>query len=559
MDMNEAKLELGYAISKSGSFDGTTTGHSVTASDGHDLSSGIVLPYSFVNVNVDTHESTLENSTAAVLNYCKSKVLRPYFKVLSTLAWRPLFPPRSTIPILNSFSRLVNGLYSLLIIIFILSGYFLQYCICYRGDGLHHLTTSNSDPFEEVCDLSLPMITQPKRQQKLGYRSDLPLDKIGIFLEEKFPDQTPHSDYLVMDDDSEDDTDYLISDTKPSKAKNNKIANFINLPKFINKSINAVLPSNMVNSMHTCNTKIVSHFIIPDLLHFLGYLYVFYLMRNPDCERLENLMERGFLQTSRTTGWLMENRRLVNRLRLYLLMALIWTLLSVGLHLIHFNIFQVCFPCLPWSNDPQLRSILVYLTVASLTCFDIICIAVVTNYAVHCQLNISYINNLCRSIREKRITLQEFYKRVEESRKFLDYLNNDQALGVFLLLVVFVCKICIFLYELLAKNTELTKGIIIGAAFMMWVSLLLVPLIQGVRLTNVCKELKRIGHEIRSRPFGYQDITRAELDSLLLYTTTLDMEAKIFHVPMRSSSLIMLFLAAMVFLPLLGQINIISV
>lgn len=154
---------------------------------------------------------------------------------------------------------------------------------------------------------------------------------------------------------------------------------------------------------------------------------------------------------------------------------------------------------------------------------------------------------------------QEFYKRVEESRKFLDYLNNDQALGVFLLLVVFVCKICIFLYELLAKNTELTRGIIIGAAFMMWVALLLVPLIQGVRLTNVCKELKRIGHEIRSRPFGYQDTTRAELDSLLLYTTTLDMEAKIFHVPMRSSSLIMLFLASMVFLPLLGQINIISV
>lgn len=425
MDMNEAKVELGYAISKSGSFDATTTGHSVTASDGHDLSSGVVLPYSFVNVHVDTHESTLENSTAAVLNYCKSKVLRPYFKVLSTLAWRPLFPPRSTIPILNSFSRLINGLYSLVIIIFILSGYFLQYCICYRGDGLHHLTASNNDSFDQVCDLSLPIISQAK-QLKLGHRSDLPLDQFRFLLEQKFPSPTPEPDYPDINDFGDEDTsDYPNyskgeSNDKPSKTKrNNKIMNFINLPKFINKSINAVLPQSMVNPMHSCNTKIVSHFIIPDLLHFLGYLYVFYLMRNPDCERLENLMERGFLQTSRTTGWLMENRRLVNRLRLYLLMALIWTLLSVGLHLIHFNIFQVCFPCLPWSSDPQLRNILVYLTVASLTCFDIICIAVVTNYAVHCQLNISYINNLCRSIREKRITLQvswnakKFIERIE--------------------------------------------------------------------------------------------------------------------------------------------------
>lgn len=95
--------------------------------------------------------------------------------------------------------------------------------------------------------------------------------------------------------------------------------------------------------------------------------------------------------------------------------------------------------------------------------------------------------------------------------------------------------------------------------FLLWSTMLMAPLIQGVRLTGSCKELRRIGHELRARPFGYQDMDRGELDSLLLYASTLDMEAKVFHIPMRSSSLILVFLVFIAFLPLLGQINIIAV
>lgn len=132
-------------------------------------------------------------------------------------------------------------------------------------------------------------------------------------------------------------------------------------------------------------------------------------------------------------------------------------------------------------------------------------------------------------------------------------------MGVFLLLVVFICKISIFLYEMFFETIEMSKGFLMIISFLLWTGMTLVPLIQGVRLTGSCKELKRIGHEIRARPFGYHYMDRGELDSLLLYTSTLDMEAKVFHIPMRSSSLIIVFLIFIAFLPLLGQINIIAV
>lgn len=357
---------------KSASNPGSVVNCDTLVTTDNELSSDVIA---YVNVHLDMrlNAASMENSTAAVLNFCKSKILKPYFKVLSTLGWRPLFSPLSSFRIAYCAAKLVNSIYSLIIMAFILSGYFLQYCVCYRGDGLHHLNSPTGRSTGEFCEL--PIIFSDPLKESIS----------ASFLLPNLP--------VISGDDG-----YNVS---------HKISLY-NASFYDQLSNNSYMERNKLDNdqPQTCNSKMVSHFIIPDLLHFFGYLYVFYMMRNPDCERLENLMERVFLQTSRTSGWHQENKRLVRTLRTFLLSALVWILIASLLHLIHFHLFKVCFPCIPWTKDQQIRKILTYLTIASLSFFDIICIAVVTSYAVHCQLNISFIRNLCRSIREKQISLE---------------------------------------------------------------------------------------------------------------------------------------------------------
>ena len=83
-------------------------------------------------------DGSCENvSTSAILNYCKMKVLRPYFRLLSILGWRPLLN-QATLFENNLWVRIINCIYTALIIALILLGYILQYSCCYRQDGYNH-------------------------------------------------------------------------------------------------------------------------------------------------------------------------------------------------------------------------------------------------------------------------------------------------------------------------------------------------------------------------------------------------------------------------------------
>lgn len=92
-------------------------------------------------------------------------------------------------------------------------------------------------------------------------------------------------------------------------------------------------------------------------------------------------------------------------------------------------------------------------------------------------------------------------------------------------------------------------------------SLILVNLRQALKLTNVCRELRNIGHELKSMhsPLGIaSDSERDELDSLVLYTSSLDMEAKILQIPVKASYLSFLMISltfVMLLLAHFGHIN----
>lgn len=119
------------------------------------------------------------------------------------------------------------------------------------------------------------------------------------------------------------------------------------------------------------------------------------------------------------------------------------------------------------------------------------------------------------------------------------------------------------IYALLASSefnqwSFLTVAIVLLSLFF-WLTLFMVPLVQAIRLTSVCSDLKKIGHELRARPFGYQDALQDDLDSLLLYTTNLSMVARVIRIPVKSSCILIIFIVFLVVILMFGQLGLLNV
>lgn len=162
--------------------------------------------------------------------------------------------------------------------------------------------------------------------------------------------------------------------------------------------------------------------------------------------------------------------------------------------------------------------------------------------------------------KNKIIHTQEFFERVEESRSFIDYLNGDQAVGISFLMMNLFSRTGVFLFTLLhpPAGVQFTwkATFVLALCILSCVSLIAVNLKQALALTVACRELRNIGHEMKSM---YKPITittdheRDDLDSLLLYTSSLDMDAKLLQIPVRSSYLSAMMISLTIILLLSAQ------
>lgn len=150
--------------------------------------------------------------------------------------------------------------------------------------------------------------------------------------------------------------------------------------------------------------------VLPSFFHISAYMTVLYYSRKPESERLETLMERVFLQSSRNAGWLICHQKLMKQLRNFFIFCMIWVLISFSMRLIHYLWYETVYKhALMCDYEWPATSGNLLLTIIRLACSiwnDLVCAAIVTTYSVHCQLNISYIRNLCTILRERRIPIQ---------------------------------------------------------------------------------------------------------------------------------------------------------
>lgn len=168
------------------------------------------------------------------------------------------------------------------------------------------------------------------------------------------------------------------------------------------------------NSSLVCSGNLFTMFLLPDLLHLSAYLFTIYLMRASEIEKTEHLLEKSFLQASQTNGWIIAHRKLVQKLRFFLYLAFAWLIISIINHLLHILFQTIRFTILDqlilYYHQPhlqgKLQNPLLAFTVITLIVKDLVCSVIIASYAIHCELNISFIQNLCRSLREKKIELQ---------------------------------------------------------------------------------------------------------------------------------------------------------
>lgn len=124
-----------------------------------------------------------------------------------------------------------------------------------------------------------------------------------------------------------------------------------------------------------------------------------------------------------------------------------------------------------------------------------------------------------------------------------------------------LCRAGVSIIALLRPPQQLSfqANCVFILCFASCIALITINLRQSLKLTNACRVLRNIGHELKSlHAPNPRDSEQDNLDSLVLYTSTLDMEAKILQIPVRSSIISSIMISLTFILLLMAQFGYIN-
>ncbi|ROT82527.1 uncharacterized protein GrlHz [Penaeus vannamei] len=87
-----------------------------------------------------------------------------------------------------------------------------------------------------------------------------------------------------------------------------------------------------------------------------------------------------------------------------------------------------------------------------------------------------------------------------------------------------------------------------------WLLLMAVPLFMAARLSSAYRALSKMGCQLHARPFGYQSTPQTDIDSFLLYVSCLSLKAKILWIPVRTYFLVSLLVLSVMAVAILSYI-----
>ncbi|XP_015515654.1 uncharacterized protein [Neodiprion pinetum] len=309
-----------------------------------------------------------------------------------------------------------------------------------------------------------------------------------------------------------------------------------------------------------CYGSIAFSYAIPSILHLSAYLYAVYLFRIRENEQLQNLMERAFLMSSDPSDR-GSQKRLVRILWLFIVLSIIWMIIA----LITVNLMMargiIVFQWLHSSPD-QLKTVLKFFLIVCTLWHDMVQGTIITSYCLQGQLLMSHLYFLRTKLLQHTLAPLDWMKEISEFKKLLKYFNDDFGPAVCIYTVVnFSWAAAGILWLLKYDNVDVQSSPIIYISIInvsLWVVISLAPFIQAARLTSACSTIQGIGHEIRVRPFVYQDTPGSDLDTILLYASSLNMCARLFRVPITGRYLLLALTVGSIVMLILGQCHFLS-
>ncbi|CAL7942769.1 unnamed protein product [Xylocopa violacea] len=305
-----------------------------------------------------------------------------------------------------------------------------------------------------------------------------------------------------------------------------------------------------------CFGNIIFSYLVPSILHLVAYLYTVYLFRIKENEQLQNLMERAFLLSSNPVNR-GNQRKLVRILWLFIALSLVWIIMA----LITVNVLMaqesIAFQWL--EHGPyQVKIILKVLLIVCTLWHDMVQGTVITSYCLQGQLLLAHLYFLRGKLLHHTLPSIDWMRELCEFKKLLKYFNDELGPAVCIYTVVNLSwaaagTIWLFRYDNSA-NVQSNPVTWIGIInVILWILISIVPFIQAARLTTACSMIQSIGHEVRVRPFVYQSTPGEDLDTILLYTSSLKMCARLFRVPVTGRYLCLLLTIGSILILTLGQ------
>ncbi|XP_076651860.1 uncharacterized protein LOC143358556 isoform X2 [Halictus rubicundus] len=310
---------------------------------------------------------------------------------------------------------------------------------------------------------------------------------------------------------------------------------------------------NQVQDIHCFGNVLFSYFV-PSILHLMAYLYTVYLFRIRENEQLQNLMERAFLLSSNPANR-GNQRRLVRILWLFIALSVVWiitALVTVNVLMAQGNIVFQWLDHSPHQVKITLKVLLIVCTLWH----DMVQGTIITSYCLQGQLLLAHLYFLRGKLLHHTLPAIDWMREICEFKKLLKYFNDELGPAVCIYTVVnlsWAAAGTMWLFQYDNSDAQQSPVTWVGILnVVLWILISLAPFIQAARLTTACSIIQNIGHEVRIRPFVYQCTPGEDLDTILLYTSSLKMCARLFRVPVTGRYLCLLLTISSILILTLG-------
>ncbi|XP_042877061.1 uncharacterized protein LOC122256435 [Penaeus japonicus] len=291
------------------------------------------------------------------------------------------------------------------------------------------------------------------------------------------------------------------------------------------------------DSKDTCSGSLVFVYAVPSLMFLLAYLVTCLVLRCGEPEHLQTLLERVYLISACSPWEQVKQRRLGCAWVTWLgigLLCLALSLASLALHL------AAAAPHLPFTiikpRDDTEKIILCGLALGSLWLGDGAVVVGILLYCAQCHLLYTLLGLIRTTLLQGAISLLSAKKdtSLNSSKTFL--LAGEELSSV--------KEPEIEWLHLAAVITNLLP----------WLLLVAVPLFMAARLSSAYRALSKMGCQLQARPFGYQSTLQTDIDSFLLYVSSLSLRAKILWIPVRTYFLVSLLVLSVMLIVTLSYI-----